>query len=249
MFFEASKLDVANPHFSLVTDFPPKYVCTYNFFTKTTTYYVEVVLTLLVHKINILEYSISYNDKSPPFISIIIIIIIIITKSSSSATTIMTEQSTSITSLQAIQNDMEELKKAFFSYFIIMIITGQLGSLPKQIEGLNSNNRTHLIHCRRRHIRLLFRELGYSNACQAYHMRPFIFWKLCALLRNKLEQNYNDPRFIHRIPNGPITHFARVSMALRYLAGGQAMDIALVHGVSHSEVFESLWLVVDAINQ
>jgi hypothetical protein len=27
------------------------------------------------------------------------------------------------------------------------------------------------------------------------------------------------------------------------------MDIALVHGVSHSEVFDSLWKVVDAINQ
>jgi hypothetical protein len=27
------------------------------------------------------------------------------------------------------------------------------------------------------------------------------------------------------------------------------MDIALVHGVSHAELFESLWLVVDAINQ
>jgi hypothetical protein len=27
------------------------------------------------------------------------------------------------------------------------------------------------------------------------------------------------------------------------------MDIALVHGVSHSKVFDSLWLVVDAINK
>jgi hypothetical protein len=27
------------------------------------------------------------------------------------------------------------------------------------------------------------------------------------------------------------------------------MDIVLVHGVSHAKVFESLWLVVDAINQ
>jgi hypothetical protein len=36
---------------------------------------------------------------------------------------------------------------------------------------------------------------------------------------------------------------------LQYLAGGQAMDVALVHGVSHNEVFTSLWLVADAINQ
>jgi len=35
---------------------------------------------------------------------------------------------------------------------------------------------------------------------------------------------------------------------LCYFAGGDALDIALVHGVSRSEVFRSVWIVVDAIN-
>jgi hypothetical protein len=80
-------------------------------------------------------------------------------------------------------------------------------------------------------------------------MKKFVFWKLCDLLCEKLEPQYDDPFSLFRIPNGPITHTVRVSITLRYLAGGQPLDIALVHGVSHSEVFESLWKVVDAINQ
>jgi hypothetical protein len=54
---------------------------------------------------------------------------------------------------------------------------------------------------------------------------------------------------MNRIPNGRIGHTVWISIASQYLAGGQAMDIALVHGVSNAEVFDSIWLVVDAINQ
>jgi DDE superfamily endonuclease len=36
-------------------------------------------------------------------------------------------------------------------------------------------------------------------------------------------------------------------MAVRYFAGGRPEDICLVHGVSHSEVFKSVWKVVDAV--
>jgi DDE superfamily endonuclease len=36
-------------------------------------------------------------------------------------------------------------------------------------------------------------------------------------------------------------------MAIRYFAGGRPEDIALVHGVSHTEVFNSVWMVVDAV--
>lgn len=48
--------------------------------------------------------------------------------------------------------------------------------------------------------------------------------------------------------NGVIPTSTRLSCALRYFAGGSARDIALVHGVSHTEVFNSVWRVVDAVN-
>ena len=40
----------------------------------------------------------------------------------------------------------------------------------------------------------------------------------------------------------------RLSMALRYFAGGCPYDIMQVHGVSHVSIFVSVWGVVDAIN-
>jgi hypothetical protein len=80
-------------------------------------------------------------------------------------------------------------------------------------------------------------------------MKRHVFYNLCALLRTQLEPDYDDPLLINHIPNGRIDHTIPIGIALRYLAGGQAMDIALFHGVSHSVVLESLWLVVDAINQ
>jgi hypothetical protein len=76
-----------------------------------------------------------------------------------------------------------------------------------------------------------------------------MFDMLCDFLKPHLELLYDDPLLVNCIPNGCIDHTVRVSIALRYLARGQAMDIALVHGVSHVEVFDSIWLVVDAINQ
>ena len=39
-----------------------------------------------------------------------------------------------------------------------------------------------------------------------------------------------------------------MSAALRYFAGGRPDDISISHGISHSEVFTSIWRVVDAVN-
>ena len=50
-------------------------------------------------------------------------------------------------------------------------------------------------------------------------------------------------------PNGIIPYSIRVAAALRYMSGGDPKDIQLVFGISNSEVYKSLWLVVDAINK
>jgi hypothetical protein len=41
----------------------------------------------------------------------------------------------------------------------------------------------------------------------------------------------------------------RLSVALRYFAGGSVYDISVVYGISHLEVFYSVWRVVDAVNK
>ena len=40
----------------------------------------------------------------------------------------------------------------------------------------------------------------------------------------------------------------RLSIALRYFAGGSPYDIMLTHGVSYCSIFSSVWGVVDAVN-
>ena len=49
--------------------------------------------------------------------------------------------------------------------------------------------------------------------------------------------------------NGPITHASRLSMSLRYFAGGDPLDISCIHGVKDSEVLDSVWDIVDAIHK
>ena len=41
----------------------------------------------------------------------------------------------------------------------------------------------------------------------------------------------------------------RLAIALRYFAGGSPLDIMLIHGVSFSSVFTSVWGVVDCVNK
>jgi len=51
-----------------------------------------------------------------------------------------------------------------------------------------------------------------------------------------------------KTPNGDIDRSARLSMALRWFAGGDPLDIMQIHGVSFGEVYKSVWDVVDAKN-
>ena len=50
------------------------------------------------------------------------------------------------------------------------------------------------------------------------------------------------------VPNGPITKMSRLSMALRFSAGGDPADIGDHHGVNVGEVNNSLECVVDAMH-
>jgi hypothetical protein len=49
--------------------------------------------------------------------------------------------------------------------------------------------------------------------------------------------------------NGIIPSTTRLSRALRYFARGRPEDISLVHGNSFTEVFRSVWKVVNAVNR
>jgi hypothetical protein len=51
------------------------------------------------------------------------------------------------------------------------------------------------------------------------------------------------------ISNRTISTSARLGIAIRYFAGGSPYDIMSKFGVSHTSVFESVWMVVEAVNK
>ena len=79
-----------------------------------------------------------------------------------------------------------------------------------------------------------------------YRMEKQLFWRLLEILKDKIPDSSNSKK--GALPNGPITARARLSMALRFCAGGNQLDIADLHGVSSNEVIYSLWDLVDAIH-
>jgi hypothetical protein len=58
-----------------------------------------------------------------------------------------------------------------------------------------------------------------------------------------------NPTFVPPPPNGEITSSFRLACVLRYFAGGLPYDITTNYGISHSEVLDSVWYVVDAVNR
>ena len=77
------------------------------------------------------------------------------------------------------------------------------------------------------------------------------FWKLERLLRPYMSKprsaRVKRQRKSDGARNGRISTSIRLSAAIRYFAGGRPDDITLSHGISHSEVFNSVWMVVDAV--
>ena len=63
--------------------------------------------------------------------------------------------------------------------------------------------------------------------------------------RGSQGENYVSPP----IPNGPVCTSVCLACALHYFAGGSPYDIMSVYGVSHTIILDSVWCVVEAVNQ
>lgn len=85
---------------------------------------------------------------------------------------------------------------------------------------------------------------------RVYRMNKISFQRLYATLQPELDAVFFPKGGGERGMNSPynIGTKLRLSMALRYFAGGCPYDIMQVHGVSHVSVYASVWGVIDAIN-
>lgn len=101
------------------------------------------------------------------------------------------------------------------------------------------------------------RERERRTVLQIYQMLgPYYFQRAYRMSYNKFQtlshklSQYMKKRNIQKVAwNGPIYNSIRVACAIRYFAGGSPYDIATTFGISLSEVFVSVWDVVDAVNQ
>jgi hypothetical protein len=64
-------------------------------------------------------------------------------------------------------------------------------------------------------------------------------------LPKKGRANYKPPP----VPNGVVATSVRLACALRYFAGGSPCDLMGKYGISHTQVLDSVWNVVEAINR
>ena len=50
------------------------------------------------------------------------------------------------------------------------------------------------------------------------------------------------------MPNDDITSSQKILTAMHYFVGGSPADIMLSHGIGYSDVYPSVWEIVDTIN-
>jgi DDE superfamily endonuclease len=138
------------------------------------------------------------------------------------------------------------------SRLLIMLVSLLMALFPEEfgygIGVATQRESVYPIERKRRMVSDIMRELGPVYTRRAYRMSEDSFYELHSLLRKLLGPRTSEKKkWRNGSPNGIIISTVRLSIALRYFAGGRPEDIAIVHGVSHSEVFRSVWKVVDAV--
>ena len=90
-------------------------------------------------------------------------------------------------------------------------------------------------------VEIIFSRLGTRLFRKCYRMSEPVFWDLHKLLEPHLLSFNNNLERRSIPPNGEISTTARLSMALRWFAGGESADIFQVHRVGYNEVYRSVW--------
>jgi hypothetical protein len=131
---------------------------------------------------------------------------------------------------------------AVFACSLVMAIIPEAVGLQARRTGKPHRKR------KRKYVNDIFHELGPYYVRRAYRMEAASFWKLCQLLRPFVVRVSLKKKFRNGAKNGLIPLPTKVSVALRYFAGGSPYDISVVHGISHTDVFRCVWTIVDAVN-
>ena len=133
-------------------------------------------------------------------------------------------------------------------FIVVFIWLLMMAAVMSDEDEDSSSRQCGTVNIRRERIPVetIFCNLGQRLVRRAYRITEASFWKLFHLIKPHMPHKNKRKRGC--TPNGDIDYSARLSMALRWFAGGDAIDIMQTHGVSNAEVYRSVWMVVDAIN-
>ena len=144
---------------------------------------------------------------------------------------------------------------------LVIAAAGIIGARRRQSGFTHSRRGRTALFRVRRSVEDIYRGMGDKYFRRAYRMHYESFWILHGKLDSAIELfrlesrgyekkggrdggNYSLPP----VRNGRITTSVRLACAIRFFAGGSPYDIMGKYGISHSEVMESVWYVVDAVN-
>ena len=148
--------------------------------------------------------------------------------------------------LSFINEEQPEVGKAIAATLLVFVLNELLrhhSGYRGRVPGSKTRRRI------RGNIRSIFDEYGPVLFRRAFRMHEVSFWKLLDLIEASMGSKGSGKRKRGATPNGTVPNSVRLAVALRYFAGGDPLDIALVYHITPCVVHESVWIVVDAINK
>jgi len=131
---------------------------------------------------------------------------------------------------------------------MVEVIADEIQQQEEEEEEESSDDErpiASIVRRQRKKMDVLIREIGPAVFKKMYRMHVETFYRLYDLLEPSLVSKKRQSK--GHAPNGNISNLARLSMALRFFAGGDKYDISALHGVHPQEVYRSVWRVVDAV--
>ena len=149
-----------------------------------------------------------------------------------------------------------EVAAADAAIFVGTFVAALANDLFEDATGSSRHSRTsrHGRLCRprtRRSVDDIYAQLGPVYFRRAYRMKFASFKRLANELRPYILQaaGHKGGGRTRHVPNGRISPDVRLACAIRWFAGGSPYDMMTTFGVSHTEVVNSYWYVVDAVNK
>jgi len=154
----------------------------------------------------------------------------------------------------------QQTRQCFQMMLPMVAILAVLQSYPCLLDDEDDdspqrNTRISVIERTRVHVSLVFNQLGPHYTPRAYRMTQDNFFALHRLLfpyvkYRSLRTSGRDHRVRQRkgAANGIVPSSTRLAVAIRYFAGGSPYDLGGLFAISIKEVYRSVGIIVDVIN-